>query len=445
MAGLEAPRVQLVVTSASRGTFWLIAFLLVSAQLLPSLPQFVGIASSQALGVSLVAMMTLAICGMIDLFARRATLCSACLLRPGAIVLAVVIVAFVILHAAIADLTLEIDFGRLAASLAPLVLTILAGMTFARVLVGASPGAVDRAIRASFGALILVLTVRSVGINPSAGVSDKAMFPFTETSHFALAFAPILMYVCVTSRDSRKSFWIVFGLFIAVFQLSLSLLASCLLLAVAARRFVRIAFPVIIVGLLLLPAIAFQYFAARLNFGGSQSNLSNLGYVLGWEQIYRYLIETSGWGVGFQQFGVHDVHAVTADAIVALTHSDDPIYQVVGFVLAKLASEFGIAGLLLAAMFLILQARCMRGLRSGHTDPALTFGRCIVVAFTVDMFFRSPGYFVSSTYIFVVGLCTLYTLFALEKRANSAPLVRRNLLAVERTDQSPVLGADHVA
>jgi hypothetical protein len=445
MATLDTAALQPVRTLAPRGASWLIGLLLVSAQLLPSLPQFVGIASSQAFGVALVAMLTLVTCVMLDLFTRRTTLCSACLLSPGAIVLAVVIVAGVILHAAIADLTLEIDFERLAASLAPLVLTILAGMTFARVLVEGSPSSVDRAIRFSFWVLIFVLTVRSVGINPSAGVSDKAMFPFTETSHFALAFAPILMYVCITSDERYKSLWIVFGLLIAVLQLSLSLLASSLLLAVAARRFVRIAFPVIVVGLLVLPAIAFQYFAARLNFGGGESNLSNLGYVLGWEQLYRYLIETSGWGVGFQQFGVHDVHAVTADAIVALTHSQDPIYQVVGFVFAKLASEFGIAGIVLAVMFVILQARCMRGLRAGHADPALTFGRCVVVAFTVDMFFRSPGYFVSSTYIFVVGLCVLHTLSALKKRADSSLRLRPALSAAEQHDQGPVLGTDQTA
>lgn len=255
--------------------------------------------------------------------------------------------------------------------------------------------------------MVAVGILAILGIQPSIGVTlVKPTFPFTEPSHYALAFTPLLIDVCVKNGGWRRYMWIAIGLGLGYLLNSLSLIAGITLAALISLPLSRLlviggAFIAIVGYFVAAGHLDIAYFTDRLDFGAHTRNLSALVYIQGWELITSSLEQTNGWGVGFQQLGFGPIVSPTADAIYRMAHSDLNLTDG-GFVAAKIISEFGVFGLITVLLFVSAVFRAYRRLRRHSTkqcfvDAGERLALAILCAYTVDMFMRGVGYFTGTT------------------------------------------------
>jgi hypothetical protein len=377
-----------------------LTLLLLTAQLVPPLPLYFDLATSMALGTTLAAAVIILVCWLGEAFSLamhpRPTFESVL----GAVVAVAIVTALTLIHAIIADALLPIDLARSIGSLIPLAFLIAGGFKFGTTLLKCGDRTVDFAASASFVALCAIMVLEFSGLQPRLSAFPKSMFPFTEVSHFSLAFTPILLYFCARAKRSHSLWWVIGGFAVALSLQSLALLVGCLLAALICRRLLLVA---VAAGLLLVAGLplGIEYYASRLNFSGSVLNLSNLVYVQGWEMVPESFARTLGWGLGFNQLGIRGTNVPASVFIHAITGGDEANLTDGSFVFAKLASEFGVLGVLLSFVYLFAAARCVRALRTGGGRAAIVLSQCVVVAFGVDMFVRGAGYFVQSTFLFI--------------------------------------------
>jgi hypothetical protein len=323
--------------------------------------------------------------------------------------------ALILVQSIVADYFQPVDYGRCLPSLALLALILGAGIMFGRALLVCSDRSMNFSVRVSFWVLFFVLLMQVVKIQPLGGLREKSMFPFAETSHFALALTPVLLYRAVRAPDGAKPWWIAGSLAVALLIQSVALLAGCLLIAAACRRLLLVFGLALLLLLVGLP-LGLEYFTSRLDFSGSVVNLSNLVYIEGWQLMFEALRNSHGWGIGFQQLGVHGTQVAVADTINAIAGGNDLNLMDGSFVFAKLAAELGLVGLLLALAYVVTSAHSLLALRRGGVGATMTFAHCLVVAYGVDMFVRGTGYFVQSTLLFISGVTILF----LERGSNAA-------------------------
>jgi hypothetical protein len=387
--------------------FWILCSLLLTDQLLPSLPFYAGLAPSMALGMIIVAgvcILALLVSWSIQARASGTSLLDAN--ANGLMLIGTVLIA-TILHGVVADQLEGLEVGRFVASLMPLILLLGGGLALGAAIRNASEPSVARAARLSFWILCVIGFFGAVGLQPPhVGRFPKSTFPFTETSHFVLAFAPIYLYMCATARRGRRDLWLLLGFALALLLKSGTLLAVAFVAAVICRRFV-----IVLVSVLLIAAagltVQFKYFASRIALSNDSTNLSALVYLEGWEMLDDSLIKSHGWGVGFEQLGLQGSNVPAAEAIRNLIQGQDLNLKDGSFVLSKLGSEFGAVGLLLVAGYALLALKCLRALRSGRGSLNEQFARSVVLAFWVDMFVRGTGYFSQSTFLFVAACLAL--------------------------------------
>jgi hypothetical protein len=383
-----------------------LTLLILTAQFIPPLPLYFDVATSMALGTTLAAALIILLCWLSEAFSPamnpRPTFESA----VGSVVAVTIMIALILIHAIVADALLPIDVSRSIGSLIPLAFLVGGGFKFGTALLKCGDRTVDFAASASLSALCAVIVLEFSGFQPRLASFPKSMFPFTEISHFALAFTPILLYFCVRAKRSHSLWWVIGGFALALSLQSIALVIGCLLAALVCRRLLLVA---LAAGLLLIAGLplGIEYYAIRLNFSGSVLNLSNLVYVQGWELVPESFARTLGWGLGFNQLGIRGTDVPAAVFIHAITNGDEANITDGSFVFSKLASEFGVLGVLLSFVYVFAAAHCVRALRKGGGRAAIVLAQCIVVAYGVDMFVRGTGYFVQSTFLFVAASAAL--------------------------------------
>ena len=385
----------------------LFTLLLLVVQLVPPLPLYFSAANSMALGTSAAsALLLLSACTYIALSntARRRLL--TIILVPFLVTLFAV--GVILAHLIVADTLEPVDLKRAFESFAPLFLILTAGFVFGKILRSASDHTVNYATSVAARVFIILLCLIVTDLEPRGHFFIKPAFPFTEASHFALAFTPILMYRCIRSRQKLSLWWLFLGFVTGVALQSLSLLVGCLIIAIVSRRVLLLTALAGILGSIGLP-FELTYFTSRLDFTGSVLNLSNLVYIQGWQLIGESLARSHGWGLGFQQLGLHGTNVPVAALVRIVMLGDDANLTDGSFVFSKLASEFGVFGIILTFIFLICVSRSAWRLRNLNEGNAVTLARCIVVSYSVDMFVRGPGYFVESTLLFLVASSSLIT------------------------------------
>ena len=389
--------------------------------LLPTLPHYAGLASSMALGASAAALIGIGIAWQHVPRSRRGLAA----FSPGA--MASFVLLAVVAHSVVSALRGPVDLVRAGASIAPLLLMLIGGGALARLFDAASNSEVDRALRAAFGVLCIIGGAGILGIAPpTAFPFVKPVFPFTEPSHFALAFVPVLMYRCVTSTGWYRLLYLLGGLSAALLLENLTLVVGCILVAVISLRFYAL------LGSLVALAFAasqadLTYYTERLDLSGEVQNLSNLAYLQGWQLIRESWTNSDGWGLGFQQLGIQDTNVAAADLIQSII--DGPLNQLDGgFTLAKLVSEFGAFGVALVLVYFFLAARSALALRRGTDDPATTFAHCTLVAYSLDLCIRGTGYF-SANVMLVVAASWLLAAHRRRSRRNVKPALRHTSVA----------------
>ena len=375
---------------------------------LPGLLFYFGVTTSNTVGIIFVSLI---------LLARRFTPASAAghpfAVQPGNLKHQLLfIILAVVLHFGFVSLLVPLDPLRAFGSLVPFALQLMAAGELANAYLAAPAYRLERSLKGCYLLLAILALLSVAGLAPPSPENwRKPIFPFSEPSMFALAFIPLQIYVCVVAKAPGRLATLLLALILAVLVQSLTLVVGCALVVLVSMRWRQKIFIGLLVG-----AIAMQldltYFANRLHFFSNEPNLSTLVYIQGWEMIFESLKRSNGLGIGFQQLGVHGTDVMAAQLIRAMLDGNDLNTLDGGFVLAKLASDFGFFGILAAVAYLFLALRSLVTLRRAASGkvrmiPALTFAHSCVLSYSVEFFVRGSGYFTGGSLLLMGALLLL--------------------------------------
>lgn len=364
--------------------------------------------SSQATGTLLVCavIMCLSLFGVM----RQSSVIRA---RNGALAAAVV-ATFALPHLVVAAFEVPVDFERSVQSLCLIVIMFIAAAQLAGQWIETSRSlpAAAGIVRAGFVGFAVLGALRIQPPGTSLALSlEKSVFPFPEPSHFAIAFAPLLIQACASSTSWRRLMWIGIGLLMGAGLQNLTLVIATLLAAALTLPLWQIAAG----SAAALPALAvvdLSYYTDRLDFTLRSTSYSSLIYRQGWELASDALQRTYGWGIGFQQLGIVPFTSPSADMLHVYLGVDSNLFDG-GFTAAKILSEFGAFGILLMIFYLMFVLRCAMNLRSivinrrSSDLPLKVFCYSVVCGSTIEVFVRGVGYFSGTSLMLVSSFMVL--------------------------------------
>ncbi|TCQ02857.1 hypothetical protein [Sphingomonas sp. PP-CC-3A-396] len=379
----------------------------------PSAVSYLFLTSSQAVGTAIMAAL--------------ASLFLAPVVRFRIRVFAIaILVAAICGHFFVARYMIPASTGRFASSLVLLLGMILAAHFVAQWLAELSDTALQRALHWLRIAMVLVAILSIVHLEPrrfDLSIPEKAIFPFTEHSHFALVFTPLLLDGCVRARSFRRAIWLVLGLLIALLLQNLTVLIGFALVALITAPLWQIVILLVVVAGAAL-SMDLTYYLARLDLSADTTNLSALVYIQGYEFMIDSFGLTSGWGMGFQQLSVIPMKSLASNVIYAITRGDSLNVYDGGFGVSKIVSEFGIFGIGLTLYFTAVVGKLSLRLRKealSKVIPDLTIiaPYSFIVGFSVEMFVRGVGYFSATVFMLIVAYLFLGLLA--DRRKPSSP------------------------
>lgn len=315
----------------------------------------------------------------------------------------------------------DVDYVRFVSSMLLLCFILLIVPLFYSDLLGFGQARFYMSCRFVFWLMSVMGCVAAVayhmGFNPY-----KEVFVFKEPSHFAMLYLPFFLCVsCLSSGVLRFGCFLV-ALFIGLAIKSLTLLVGILFLSVFVFGVRVCAFFAVICGgaLLLVPQVLDfnQYYMERLSFSSDAENFSTMVYMSGFERAYLSIVDSFGFGVGFQQLGIVGPQGEVMDKIIAalgstLNHNDG------GLLGAKVVAEFGVFGVLLIVAYVFGFGSLFFSWKSRRSAEGVDFFFvCVYLAFFIEIFVRGAGYFTPSCFLFLVSL---YVLF-LRKRSDGVCL-----------------------
>lgn len=240
-------------------------------------------------------------------------------------------------------------------------------------------------------------------------LDNKSMILFDEPSHYGVALLPLIFNVMLASDSVIKKIIVITLCFtLAILLQSLTLLvglsiALIIILSKISRR----------MGLLLLPLIvsifylngSILYFTDRLDFSGDSLNLSVLVFLSGWEVAYSSLIETYGFGLGFQQLGVNNEVGEYQFIIMSLLDGQKLNSFDGGSLAPKLIAELGVLGLFCVVVYVFIFARLFKKLiLNKNNEYSCFYFQSVFLAFSIELFVRGFGYFSVGSLLFLSSL-----------------------------------------
>jgi len=252
----------------------------------------------------------------------------------------------------------------------------------------------------------IIIIILSFIAKPFWGkVYGKPIFPYSEPSHLALFFAPVLCYNILVSNSKMRAFLIILGLIISMLIKNLTLLVSVVVIAIFIYKVYVL--PILAIGSLMLYYFSdLEYFLSRVDFKNSQSNLSTLVYIKGLELIAESWKKTSGLGVGFQQLGIVEITTDARDYLIKL-FGEDLNAKDGGFLASKIISEFGIIGAVFVGVYIFYFIRNWFKLKKDSfkniSAADAIYYSCWITFFT-ELLVRGMGYFTPSVFLFLVSV-----------------------------------------
>jgi hypothetical protein len=411
-----------------------ITVLLLGVIILPAIVYFANLASSLALGTCIAAFILILkyMNPLIrsDFFHRNVFAYKS--ITPGALTL--IVLGIIAIHGSIAAFILPVEIYHATLSMIPLSLIIVSGCALGEAIAAAPETDIDRAVKRCFVFFYIAAVPAVFGYGPpSPRESEKAVFPFNEPSHFALIFMPFFMFLCIRTNRWTRLGILILGYSTALLLENLTLLSGCFLVTLLCLRGFA-AIPIIIVlaalGLVVVASelVDITYYLDRVNFSEDSQNLSTIIYIQGWQLIGESLAHSDGWGIGFQQLGLHGTEVEAADIIFGMVKGYGNVLDG-GFTFAKIVSEFGVLGMLMICWFLLVASRSIRQIRKTATGVKIsanyTFANCVIVSYLIELFERGAGYFTGTGVLVVASLWLLYTKrLAARSPERSAPTSR---------------------
>jgi hypothetical protein len=314
--------------------------------------------------------------------------------------------ACVVVHLVLTSLRQGINWQRGLHSLVPLALLLVGAAALAALLRQADPARLERMVWQVAGLLVVSASLSKLQVQPIFGVHFQTpVFPFTEPSHFALVFSGFALYGAVRLHGWRRLLWLTGCIAVTLLIRNLTLAVACLIPLVLTLRLRALATVALVLGVV-LSRMDLQHYIERLDFH-SATNLSTLVYLQGWQLIHHELLASRGWGIGFQQLGLHGAWVPASSAIEAVLNRSANLLDG-GFTLVKLVSEFGVFGITAVAVYLYAVIRCAWQLRTTamrrrEMAPAPAFCSAMFVAYGVELFVRGAGYFTATTLLFLAA------------------------------------------
>lgn len=304
----------------------------------------------------------------------------------------------------------QFDLPRFLQSYALLIFCLSGAFSFILLVRRLSECRADFAVKFVFYVLLLSSVAGFFRYSPFSTSFRRPVLFFSEPSHFALGFSPFLLYVAVRAGPKMRLLWISLAYVIALFLQNFTLvLASSLvtLLVLPLRRLMFLA-PIVAI-VIFVTSADLDYYTSRTEFSESGTNLSSLVYLSGWERAYQNLKETSGLGVGFQQFGIVGSRGSVMEQL-ALLNAEDLNLLDGGSVASKLIGELGMLGVCLMFVYLVyfvknfmwFRALILRR-RASPDSKQIFFCSCFLI-FSIDFFVRGVGYFSSEGFMFLASM-----------------------------------------
>jgi hypothetical protein len=297
------------------------------------------------------------------------------------------------------------------------VLIFLGGIGYGGLMLKTNEKILHRSIANCFYLLsILVFYKLLFGVPGFAENQDyiKPIFPFTEPSHFALVYLPFIFFMAKENAGYRRFLIVALGFSIGYFIENMTLLMGCIVVALITFSW-RYLLILLSLALIIATQINLDYYVARLPFEENQSsNISLLVYLQGWQLIVESIKATFGWGVGFQQLGIHMSEVDATTQIYALIQYYANILDG-GFTLAKVISEFGIFGISLVSSYILLIRKYFFNKRVKNESTQYIFSQAVLISFMIEIFIRGVGYF-SGTSILVIS--AIWVILNLKNQTN---------------------------
>ena len=236
-------------------------------------------------------------------------------------------------------------------------------------------------------------------IGLKALASHKPILYFSEPSHFAIALAPLAVFLCITARRREVLFFLSLLLASSLYFENATLLVLLTICATVSLLRVGIGLPQLFAVLFLVSVAAVpmllqsEYFGPRISL--SDENLSSLVYLRGLESAQDSLIEPPFLGVGFQMMGSR-VHQTKTVALLQKLNQESLNSHDGGFLLAKLITEFGLFGAILACAYFFVLSRGLLSVVPAIRSGCLSQANCIYLAscasVILQLLVRGGGY-----------------------------------------------------
>ncbi len=300
-------------------------------------------------------------------------------------------------------------------TLPALVIVLFGAILFSNRLLTTDPDTLASAFRAVTYTLLLLgwlSVIYRIDIGNYAA-KPKAVFPFSEESHYALTVG---IFVCASGilMKNRERMILMANLLLqALIFPSLTLLVFCMMAIFVFWMSRRITLMLTIIVVLVaavyvmltyfsdLPAIA--YFGSRLAINDDTDNLTTLVFLQGVDDAKNALLESHYLGLGLQMAGTNSVGKY--GYIIQSLAGNDFNRTDGGFLASKIVSEFGAIGLLLSIGYLWVLKKAVNTINhiSDNTDTESTLlkiAMAVIIAYAVEFFLRGYGYFSPGLFLF---------------------------------------------
>lgn len=313
---------------------------------------------------------------------------------------AVLFLGVLTIHLAIASaVTAGIDLSRFAASSAILLLMWMGAHYASKVLLRITTRELVLATDVGLWLMVSFAIAALIGLPPiGSHTSGKPVIVFSEPSHFALVYLPILLFRVAISRRAAQIELIIASLAIAVSLQSLTLVTGVLFAsAMMLRRGTLLFLILAIIPILTLADVT--YYSDRLDFSANSTNVSTLVFLAGWQNAISALSSTHGIGVGYQQFGIAGDIGDLSNRIAELLGGTFINLRDGGSTAPKILGELGVMGALLIVMYIrqfVGAARYVRNAQlipNSERDIRLLFLNSMIISYCFELFVRGLGYF----------------------------------------------------
>lgn len=347
----------------------------------------------------------------IALFVIRYTILGAPNLHGGKGALLAFTILLMILMGGIFSILIypEFDFGRFSGSYILLVVFVLGAFSFSELIRFVPPHRFNAAVKFVFYALLLSSLAFFFSFSPF-GTSRRPVFFYTEPSHYGLGIAPFLLYMVMEAHHKTRFRLIMLGCLLGLVVTNLTLIAGVVMMAAMVFSFRRMAVFIAVVAVLILTMgnDYLNHFITRMTLTSDTENYSALVYMSGWERALLDLVDTSGLGVGLQQFGVIGDQGEFMDRLAFLNADGLNLFDG-GFVAAKFIGEFGLLAVALLALYLswFLKYFIKFKMLSGNVNMLNNrdvFFISSFLMFFLDLFIRGGSYFSAEGFIFLASI-----------------------------------------